>query len=181
MDGYLGRREATEPACCATAGCDTGDLGFLFEGELFLTGRAKDMLLLRGRNYAPEEVERAASGVEGVRPGAAVAVTWLPEGADGEQLLVLVEAARGVPEADFNLVASACGMKILAATGLSPDRVAVLPAGSLPRTSSGKLRRQAALAQYLAGTLGPPAPVTTLRLAAALLRSAVAFLRARLS
>jgi len=179
MEGYVGDQGATSEAL-RDGWLRTGDLGFLFEGELCLTGRAKDMLLLRGRNYAPEEVEHGVAGVEGARPGAAVAATWLPEGADGEQLLVLVEAVRGAPASEFGRIARECEARILAATGLSADRVAVLPAGSLPRTSSGKLRRQAALAQHLAGTLGPPAPVTRLRLAGALLRSAVAFLWARM-
>ncbi|RPJ76151.1 MAG: AMP-dependent synthetase, partial [Acidobacteria bacterium] len=178
MDGYVGDTAATYEAL-RDGWLRTGDLGFLFEGELYLTGRAKDMLLLRGRNYAPEEVEQAVGSVEGVRPGAAVAVSWLPEGAEGERLLVLVEARRDVHAADFDRIARECEARILAATGLSPDHVAVLPAGSLPRTSSGKIRRQAALAQHLTGTLGPPAPVTRLRLAAAVLRSAVAFLWAR--
>ncbi len=180
MEGYVGDADATSEAL-RNGWLHTGDLGFVFEGELYLTGRAKDMLLLRGRNYAPEEVEHAVAGVAGARPGVAVAATWLPEGAEGERLLVLVEAVRGAPESEFDRIACECEARILAATGLSADHVAVLPAGSLPRTSSGKLRRQAALAQHLAGTLGPPAPVTRLRLAAAVLRSAVAFLRARLS
>jgi acyl-CoA synthetase (AMP-forming)/AMP-acid ligase II len=180
MDGYVGDDAATSEAL-RDGWLRTGDLGFFFEGELYLTGRAKDMLLLRGRNYPPEDVEHAVAGVKNVRPGAAVAATHLPEGADGEQLLVLVEAVRGVPASGFDRIASECATSILAATGLSPDRVAVLAAGSLPRTSSGKLRRQAALAQHLAGTLGPPAPVTRLRLGGAVLRSAIAFLRARLS
>jgi acyl-CoA synthetase (AMP-forming)/AMP-acid ligase II len=180
MEGYLG-----EPAATAAALRDgwlrTGDLGFVFEGDLYLAGRAKDMLLLHGRNHAPEEVEQAAAGVDGVRPGAVVAASWLPEDADGERLVVFVEAARGLPAREFDRIARDCEAKVLAATALSPDRVVVLPAGSLPRTSSGKLRRQAALAEYLAGTLGPPAPVTRLRLTVALLRSALAFLRARIA
>ena len=178
MLGYVGDEAATAEAI-RDGWLRTGDLGFLFEGELYLTGRAKDMLLLRGRNHAPEEVEHALNGVEGVRPGAVVAASWLPEGADGEQLVVLVEAVRGTPENQFERIARACAAKVIAGLGLSPDHVKVLPAGSLPRTSSGKIRRRAALAQYRSGTLGPPAPVTRLRLAAALVRSAVAFLRAR--
>ena len=178
MEGYVGDPEATA-AVLRDGWLRTGDLGFVFEGDLYLTGRAKDILLLRGRNHAPEEVEQAAAGVEGVRPGAAVAATWLPEGAEGEELVVLVEAARGVEAGQFARIRRDVAARVLAATSLSTGRVEVLEAGSLPRTSSGKLRRQAALAQFLAGTLGPPAPVTRLRLAAAVARSALAFLRAR--
>lgn len=178
MDGYIGQPEAT--ARVLNAGwLDTGDVGFLWKGELFLTGRAKDMVLVRGRNYAPDEVERATDDAPGVRTGCVVAVSRLPEreNADGEVLLVLVEARRNVPQSDFDAVAQACARHIVAATGLVPERVVVLPPGTLPRTSSGKLRRQDALRLYLTGELEAAPAVTSLHLARAMARSSIAFLR----
>jgi acyl-CoA synthetase (AMP-forming)/AMP-acid ligase II len=178
MTGYLGRPEATAEALRA-GWLDTGDLGFLLGGELYLTGRAKDVIVLRGRNHAPEELEHAAAGVPGARPGCAVAASWLPEGEDAERLLLFVEAARDAGAAVRAALPAACRDAALAATGLEPDRVIVLAPGTLPRTSSGKLRRRETLRRHLAGELSPPAPVGPLRLAGALARSQLAFARLR--
>lgn len=128
MEGYFRRPEAS-----ASAWCDgwlrTGDLGFVSEGELYLVGRLRDILLLRGRNHDPGEVERAVEGVPGVREGCTVAVSWLPEGAEGERLLVVVEARRGVPPSRFGEMAAACAQAIIEHTLLVPDEVAVVAAG----------------------------------------------------
>src|SRR4029079_15118542 len=92
-------------------------------------------------------------GVEGARAGCAVAVSHLAEGASGERLLVFVESARSVPEAGRLELREAAGRAVLERTGLDPDEVVVLAPGSLPRTSSGKLRRQEALRRHLEGEL----------------------------
>lgn len=176
MDGYLGHPEATARAL-RDGWLDTGDLGFLMDGELWLTGRAKDVVILRGRNYAPEEIERAVEGVPGARTGCAIAASWLPEGAPGEVLALFVEASRQATPAERTALPAACREAVLGATGLSVDRVEVLAPGTLPRTSSGKLRRQEALRLYLAGELAPPDPVTPLRLAGAMARSGLAYAR----
>jgi len=175
MQGYLGHPEATA-GTLRGGWLDTGDAGFLLHGELFLTGRRKDILLIRGSNHSPEEVEAAAQTVEGVRTGCVVAVSWLPESADGERLLVLAEARRHIGGARFGAIARACREAIASATGLVPERVVVLPAGTLPRTSSGKLRRQDALLRFLTGDLTQPR-MARLRLAAAVVRSACAYWR----
>jgi acyl-CoA synthetase (AMP-forming)/AMP-acid ligase II len=158
----------------------TGDLGFMWQGQLYLTGRRKDVVIVRGANYPPEELEVAAAGVEGVRTGCAVAVGWLPEGADTEQLLIFVEARRDVAARRFAELGADCRQAVVAACGLAVDEVVVLEPGSLPRTSSGKLRRQETLAQHLAGTLAPPAPVNAVTMTAATARSTVAHVRSRL-
>jgi acyl-CoA synthetase (AMP-forming)/AMP-acid ligase II len=170
MDGYLGRPEATA-AALAGAWLDTGDLGFLVDGELYLTGRKKDILILRGRNHAPEEVEHAVEGIAGLRAGCVVAVSHLPEGDAGERLLLFVERARDTPAADAAALADACRRAVLTRANLEVGEVHILPPGTLPRTSSGKLRRGETLARHLAGDLTPPLPLSPLRLASALLRS----------
>jgi acyl-CoA synthetase (AMP-forming)/AMP-acid ligase II len=178
MDGYLGDPAATARAL-RDGWLDTGDLGFLRGGELYLTGRAKDVVILRGRNYAPEEIERAVEGVPGVRTGCVVAASWLPEDAPGEVLALFVEASRQATEAERQALPAACHEAVLGATGLSPDQVIVLKPGTLPRTSSGKLRRGETLRLHLAGELAPPEPVTPLRLAGAMARSSLAYARLR--
>jgi acyl-CoA synthetase (AMP-forming)/AMP-acid ligase II len=175
MNGYLGYPEATAQAMRG-GWLDTGDAGFLSRGELFLAGRRKDILLIRGSNHSPEEVEGAAQAAAGVRAGCVVAVSWLPEGADGERLLVLAEARRNTGASRFPAIAHACRESILKATGLVAERVIVLPAGTLPRTSSGKLRRQDALLRYQTGDLTRPR-MARWRLAAAVARSGCAYLR----
>lgn len=179
MEGYLNRPEATAEAL-TNGWLDTGDLGFLHDGELFLTGRAKDVVILRGRNYSPAEIEHAVEEVEGVRHGCAVAVSWLPEGASGEQLLLFVEHRRDAPRASIAELPRGCSEAILAAVGLRVDEVLPLEPGTLPRTSSGKLRRQEALRRYRAGELLPPERVTPLLLTGALARSAMAYARDKL-
>jgi fatty-acyl-CoA synthase len=179
MDGYLGHPEATARAF-RDGWLDTGDLGFLHGGDLYLTGRAKDVVILRGRNYAPEEIERAVEGVPGVRTGCVVAASWLPEDAPGEVLALFVEAARQAGPAERAALPGACREAVLGATGLSLDEVVVLAPGTIPRTSSGKLRRGETLRLHLAGELAPPDPVTPLRLAGTVARSGLAYARLRL-
>jgi acyl-CoA synthetase (AMP-forming)/AMP-acid ligase II len=154
MEGYLGDPEATARTL-RDGWLDTGDLGFVYEGELYLTGRAKDAIILRGRNYAPDEIELAVEDVPGVRTGCVAAASWLPEDAPGEELAVFVEASREASPAELEALPEACHEAVLGATGLAADRVVVLAPGSLPRTSSGKLRRAETLRLYLAGELEP--------------------------
>jgi fatty-acyl-CoA synthase len=180
MEGYLDAPEATARAL-KDGWLDTGDLGFLRGGELYLTGRAKDVVILRGRNHAPEEIERSLESVPGVRTGCAVAVSWLPEDADGERLVLLVEEARNASPEQLEALPEACREAVLGAVGLAVDEVVVLEPGTLPRTSSGKLRRQEALRLWLAGELQPPEPVTPLRMAGAMARSGLAYARYRWS
>lgn len=178
MEGYLGRPEATARAL-EDGWLDTGDLGFVHDGELFLTGRAKDVVILRGRNYLPVEIEHAVEDVAGFRRGCAVAVSWLPEGAPGERLLLFVEHRQDATATAITGLPAACVEAVLAATGLKPDEVVVLEPGTLPRTSSGKLRRQATLERHLAGELLPPERVTPLLLTGALAGSALAYARGK--
>ena len=176
MDGYLGRPEATASAL-VDGWLDTGDVGFLHEGELFLTGRAKDLLILRGRNHAPHEVEQAVDEVAGVRTGCAAAASFLPEGADHEALLLFVEHARDATADERDAMPDLCSEAVLRKTGLRCDLVLVVPPGTLPRTSSGKIRRGEALRRHLADELTPPDAVTPLLIAGVFARSAAAYAR----
>jgi acyl-CoA synthetase (AMP-forming)/AMP-acid ligase II len=177
MDGYLGGRTATDEAF-HDGWLDTGDLGFLSDGELYLTGRAKDVLILRGRNHSPVEVEHAVDDVAGARVGCSVAASFLPEGADGEALVLLVEAREAITPVHYAEIAKAAARSVRAATGLAPDHVEVVAPGTLPRTSSGKLRRHEALRRWRQDELVPPKRVTPLRLAGAVARSSLAMARA---
>jgi acyl-CoA synthetase (AMP-forming)/AMP-acid ligase II len=125
---------------------DTGDLGFVRAGELYVTGRARDAIVVRGRSHAPEDVERALDGVPGVRAGRAAAVGAVDE--EGEHLYVFVEAREARPD-----LGEACRRAVRAGAGLDPRRVFVVPPGTLPCTPSGLVRRGETLRRWRAGEL----------------------------
>jgi len=173
MREYFGQPAATAEVI-RDGWLDTGDLGFVDRGELFVTGRAKDVVIIRGANHAPQLFEEALEEVDGVRTGCAVAVGVVPADGDDEVLMLLVEhdgAARAGLEAR---IAAA----VIAHSGIAPHRVVVLAPGTLPRTSSGKLRRREALRQFTTGELRAPDAVTPWRIGAAMARSLTGFARA---
>jgi acyl-CoA synthetase (AMP-forming)/AMP-acid ligase II len=176
MQGYLGDPAATV-AALRDGWLDTGDLGFVLDGELFVHGRAKDVVIVRGANHAPDEFEAPLAAVPGLRAGCAVAAGFSPEGG-GEALLILAERARETAGDEAALEARV-RRAVLEATGIAPHSVRILAPGTLPRTSSGKLRRTEALRRFQAGALAPPRRVSALRLAIEAARSQLAYARAR--
>ena len=177
MQGYLGDDEATARAL-RDGWLDTGDLGFHAGGELFVHGRAKDLVIVRGANHAPEEFESALAGIAGLRPGCAVALGFLPPDGEGEELLVLAERVRGAGEGG-PAVEDAIRAAVLSRTGVRVHTVRLLEPGTLPRTSSGKMRRAEALRRHLGGTLAPSRSVNALSLAWEVVRSGMASVRPR--
>jgi acyl-CoA synthetase (AMP-forming)/AMP-acid ligase II len=177
MAGYLGDPDATRRAVVG-GWLDTGDLGFVAGGELHVHGRAKDVVIVRGANHAPEEFELALSAVPGLRAGCAVAVGLDVDG--DERLAILAERARAARDPDAALE-ERVRRAVLERTAIAPDTVRILAPGTLPRTSSGKLRRQESLRRLLAGTLVPPRRASALKLAVAAARGELAYARARLA
>ena len=159
MAGYFGRPDLTDQAL-HDGWLRTGDRGFIHDGEVYVCGRQKDIVIVRGANHAPEEFEAALEGLPGVRTGCAVAVGFVPPGDDDEALAMLVETTSDATAGLAQEVAS----RVQQHTGILPARVEVLAPGTLPRTSSGKLRRREALNQWLTGKLTPPKKVTAARL-----------------
>ncbi len=120
----------------------TGDLGFLREGELFVTGRIKDLVILRGRNHYPQDIELTAGRAHAlVQPGAAAAFSVTVDGE--EQLVVVVEVTRAFRGAQAAAVTASITEAISAHHGIVAHAVALLRPACLPRTSSGKVRRRA--------------------------------------
>ncbi|MFC5232666.1 fatty acyl-AMP ligase [Pseudonocardia zijingensis] len=125
---------------------DTGDEGYLVDGEVVVCGRRKDVIIMGGRNIYPTDIERAAATAADVRAGNTVAVRALA-GAEGgrhrESFTVVVESRRaGDHEAEQLIRKDVIGC-VVSAVGVRPAEVVVLPPGSLPKTPSGKLRRAA--------------------------------------
>lgn len=153
MVGYFGRPEATA-AVRRGEWTSTGDLGYFADGELFVTGRVKDLVIKGGRKYHPQDLEAAANEVPGIRKGLVVAFDAPAEGGPGE-ILVLVAETRE-PAAAHGALERAVNDAVLAAVGTPVDRVVLVPPGTIPKTSSGKLRRRETRERFLAGPLGPP-------------------------
>jgi fatty-acyl-CoA synthase len=177
MRGYFGNAPASAQAV-RDGWLDTGDLGFVHQGELYLCGRAKELVILRGKNHAPQEFEDALDGLAGVRHGCAVALGFTPAGEEGEELTMLVERDEtvAVPEA---VLADAVRARVVERTGVRPHEVRLLAPSTLPRTSSGKLRRSEALRRLLAGELAPPRQVTPLAMLGEIAKSLAALARVK--
>jgi amino acid adenylation domain-containing protein len=159
-DGYLDAPEATGATFGGRAdGVDgaflrTGDLGFLHEGELFVTGRVKDLVIVRGRNLHPQDAERIAAATHpGLDPDAAAAFGY--EESAAESLAIVLEVDRHT--ADDTLAGLADGIRaaVAAELGVAVGSVAFTRRGGIPRTTSGKIRRQACREQWLHGELPP--------------------------
>jgi acyl-CoA synthetase (AMP-forming)/AMP-acid ligase II/acyl carrier protein len=157
--GYYRNPEATEklfplgaPPAGEYAWVNSGDRAYCADGELFVTGRVKDIIIKGGRNLYPHEVEALASRAEGIRKGCIVAFGLQDEGTGTEKLVVVAET-RETDAARRAAVAAAVTEKISQGLGLPPDRVELIPPGSIPKTSSGKLRREETKQLYIAGTL----------------------------
>jgi acyl-CoA synthetase (AMP-forming)/AMP-acid ligase II len=130
----------------------TGDLGFVANGELFVTGRRKDVLIVRGRNLNAEDVEVAVTDAHPLlRPGCAAAFAVLGDGR--EQVVVVSETRPGEP-AELEAAAARVATAIGVAHEIYPDTVVLIAAGTLPKTSSGKVQRSATRSAFVAGELG---------------------------
>jgi acyl-CoA synthetase (AMP-forming)/AMP-acid ligase II len=174
MTGYFAQPEATA-ATLDDGWLDTGDLGFVEDGEVYICGRAKDVVIIRGANHAPQDFEDALAGIEGLRPGCAVAAGFVPRGEGEEALLILAERYPDAPGGLEEVIRAS----VVARTGVRAHTVTLLDPGALPRTSSGKLRRREALRRFEAGELTAPRPATAVGLAVEVARSAIAFARTR--
>ncbi|MFD3747110.1 long-chain-fatty-acid--AMP ligase FadD32 [Nocardia sp. NPDC058633] len=151
----------------------TGDFGVYFEGELYITGRVKDLVIVDGRNHYPQDLEFSAQEAsKSLRPGFvaafAVPANQLPAevfAADShsglkfdvddasEQLVVVAERGPGAGKADPGPIADAVRAAVSTRHGVTARDILLVPAGSIPRTSSGKIARRACKAAYLEGTL----------------------------
>ncbi|MFI5608683.1 fatty acyl-AMP ligase [Amycolatopsis sp. NPDC051903] len=125
----------------------TGDLGYLVDGQIVICGRRKDVIIMGGRNLYPTDIERAATSVEGVRAGNAVAVR-LDAGSRRERFAVVVESKLAGDADAERALAKQVAARVRDAVDMRPFAVVVLPAGSLPKTPSGKVKRAATAVQY---------------------------------
>ncbi|RSM49089.1 fatty-acid--CoA ligase [Amycolatopsis balhimycina DSM 5908] len=156
--GYWGRAEASaatfdlpprDPGT-GEGWLATGDLGVLFDGELFVTGRLKDLVVVDGRNHYPQDIEQTVEAHPAVRPHSAAA--FAIDSGDGEAAVVVLERAKDT-EADVVAATAALRAAVSAGHGLRLHDVVFLPPGEVPRTSSGKISRARCRESYLDGSL----------------------------
>ena len=131
----------------------TGDLGFYLDGELYVTGRIADLIVIDDRQIYPEDVETTTAEASPMVRRGYVAAFTVPSGV-GEQLVVVAERASGTRRADPAPVVDAVRTEVSRRHRLSVADVRLVPAGAIPRTTSGKLARRACRAEYLSGAFG---------------------------
>jgi len=153
--GYYRNPEATAKVKRPDGWNETGDLAYMVEGEVFITGRVKDLIIKGGRNYYPHELEAAAGSVPGVRQGCVAAFAVRDERAGTESVVVVAETKERRAETREQLI-RAIAEAVVAAVGIPPDHVALTSPGAVPKTSSGKIRRSETRELFLAGALGRP-------------------------
>jgi acyl-CoA synthetase (AMP-forming)/AMP-acid ligase II/acyl carrier protein len=159
--GYWNRAEETDDEFGASvAGYEgrflrTGDLGFMHDGELYVTGRLKDVIIIRGRNHYPQDIEQSAEAAHpALLMGAAFALENASlENSSAERLVIVNQVDRQFRDADWAQVTQAIRRAVVEHHEIDPHAVVLIRQTSLPITSSGKVQRSLCRDQYLAGEL----------------------------
>ena len=152
--GYFNDPEASKRAGMGKNGdgwLRTGDLGYIASGQVYVSGRLKDILIINGRNYYPQRIEWCVEEVPRVRKGSAV--VFSRPGPSSEEVVVAIESREREAAAAESLIA-AIKARVNEELQLVVADVKLVEPGALPKTSSGKLQRRKTREQYLAGTLG---------------------------
>ncbi|RMG12252.1 MAG: fatty acyl-AMP ligase [Planctomycetota bacterium] len=143
----------------------TGDRGYLADGELYVTGRTKEIIIKGGKNIYPQDVEAAAASVEGVRVGCCAAFGLGNAKRGTEDLVLVCETRVEDPERRADMIAR-IRSAVLEATSATPDAIVLVEPHTVPKTSSGKIQRDLMRKRYTSGDLRPgrPSLFTLLRL-----------------
>lgn len=150
--GYFRNEEKTR-ALFQDSWLDSGDRAYMAGGDVFITGRVKDIIIRAGRHLYPQEIEEAVATVPGVRRGGVVVFGTSDRISGTERVVIVAETAETDPIARARLEARVIDVSTDIA-GTPADEVVLVPARSVPKTSSGKIRRSAAKALYQSGRLG---------------------------
>jgi fatty-acyl-CoA synthase len=152
MHSYFRDEESTAACLSGDGWLDTGDMGYLSAGYVFIVGRAKDMIIINGRNHWPQDIEWAVEQLPGFKSGdiAAFAIT----GQSGEETPAVLVHCRVTDPAERGRLRDDIRERVRAITGITPV-VELVPPRTLPRTSSGKLSRTKARNLYLSGEIIP--------------------------
>jgi fatty-acyl-CoA synthase len=149
--GYFRRPEATAELI-VDGWLRTGDLAYLVDGDMVMCGRIKDVIIIGGRNIYPQDIERIVGRIDGVRNGNVIA--FGQDGRNAKQHIVVVGETRlEAGDADVEVLVKEITRQVLADIGVPPRDVVLVPAGTIPKTSSGKLQRSACRKLYESGDL----------------------------
>ena len=151
MVGYF-RDDTATAACMAGGWLDTGDMGYFSDGYLYIVGRAKDMIIVNGRNHWPQDIEWAVEQLPGFKAGDIAAFAITTPG--GEETPAVLVQCRSNDDAERTRLRDAIRERVRSVTGMNCV-VELIPPRTLPRTSSGKLSRAKARNLYLAGEIKP--------------------------
>ena len=155
MQGYYDDEEATARVL-RDGWLWTGDLGYYADQTLYITGRAKDLIIIRGRNIYAEDLERVAERVPGVRPGCAIAFGIdAPDGESGAEGAVLVAETRARDKDEREALAELLRQRVSEFCDVELHDLVIAAPGTVPKTSSGKRQRSRCRQLYLAGQLRP--------------------------
>ena len=150
--GYYRNPKATAAIMTDDDWMDSGDLAYWADGELYVTGRIKDCIIKSGRNIIPQEVEGAAADVPGVRRGC-IAAFGTVDAESGTERLVVVAETRTTDRQELDRISAEIVRNVDAVLGIPPDRVELVAPHSIPKTSSGKIRRNETRLLFLSGKL----------------------------
>jgi acyl-CoA synthetase (AMP-forming)/AMP-acid ligase II len=148
MAGYFENPEATAETLRG-GWLQTGDLGYMAGGQLFVCGRTKDLIIRQGRKYHPADLESAIGDVQGLR-SSGVVVFAVNRVTEADEVVAVVEARASLTSTP---ILDHVRRRVRETAGLELDRVVVAPPGTIPRTTSGKVRRAETRARFEAGTL----------------------------
>lgn len=180
MQGYYNNPEATQ-AIYHDGWWDSGDLAYMAEGEVYITGRRKDLIVKAGRNLYPAEIEEIVGNIKGVRQGCVTAFGIHDTQRGTEQLIIVAETQEKNTTKREQIVAD-INEAISVALDIVPDHVCLVAPHMVPKTSSGKLQRAACHSLYVSGKLSKqplPAWIQIFKLGAqGLLRNAVKLVKA---
>lgn len=146
MCGYLGRPDLTARTLDQNGWLNTGDLGYMDGGRLFVTGRHKDLIIINGRNIWPQDLERIAECQPGIRPGDVLAFALSEEG-NSERAVIVMQCREKEEAVRIQLIKRVQSI-VLAEFGIHCD-IELVPPRTLPRTSSGKLSRSQAKINFI--------------------------------
>ncbi|HEV2349532.1 MAG TPA: AMP-binding protein [Terriglobia bacterium] len=150
--GYYRNPKATAAIMTEDGWMDSGDLAYWAGGEVYVTGRIKDCIIKSGRNIIPQEVEMATADVPGVRRGCVAAFGTVDPDSGTERLVVVAET-RTTDGKELDRIKAEITRNVDAALGIPPDRVELVAPHSIPKTSSGKIRRNETRLLFLSGKL----------------------------
>jgi fatty-acyl-CoA synthase len=151
MVGYF-RDQAATDACLQDGWLDTGDMGYLSDGYIYIVGRAKDMIIVNGRNHWPQDIEWAVEQLPGFKQGDIAAFAITTPG--GEETPAVLVQCRTSDDAERSRLRDEIRDRVRAVTGMNCV-IELIPPRTLPRTSSGKLSRAKARNLYLSGEIKP--------------------------